>query len=154
MTSSVAHAGLFDRIDLVGIWEPGLQETEQVDEFRRIVRIKTNPLFSRLGGVGRILQLLQWNRKISDLYRNEDIRVVNPHIVWAMPVAAWMKKSHGSKIIYDTHELETETIASHGLRKKLSQIIERHYIRTADAGQFRRRLTTGNSFCQPLNPLL
>jgi glycosyltransferase involved in cell wall biosynthesis len=37
-----------------------------------------------------------------------------------------------SKLVYDTHELETETVASHGLRKHLLKILERLLIRFVD----------------------
>ena len=37
-----------------------------------------------------------------------------------------------SKLVYDTHELETETVAAHGIRKHLSKILERVLIRFVD----------------------
>ena len=133
MTSSLASAEIFERIDLVGIWEPGLPEIQEIDQWRRIVRIKANTGLGGSGGINRLLQLMEWNFKIARYYRDEDIRVVNPHIVWALPVAAWFKKHTGAHLVYDTHELETETLNSQGLRQKLSQWIERSFIKTADA---------------------
>jgi glycosyltransferase involved in cell wall biosynthesis len=135
MTGSVAGAGIFDRIDLVGIWKPGLSRIEDIDEHRRIVRIPTWPFWDKFGGPGRILQLLQWNWGIASYYRGQNVRMVNPHIVWALPAGAWLASQQDCGLIYDTHELETETVASHGLRQKLSRWIEERYIKEVDAVQ-------------------
>lgn len=132
MTMSLAQAGLYDRIDLVGVWEEGLPEEETIDEWRRIVRIRTSPRWAGLGGPGRILQLAEWNRAIARRYAGQPVAAVNPHIVWALPVAATIKKRTNCPLIYDTHELETETIGSRGLRRHLSRWVERHWIGKAD----------------------
>jgi len=132
MTGTVAKAELFDQVHLVGVWEKGLATEEDLGDGRFIVRLKTSPLWDHLGPVGRILQLAQWNWKIARHYQDRIVSVVNPHIVWALPVSAWMKNKLGSKVIYDTHELETETIGSRGLRQKLSRWIEARYISICD----------------------
>ena len=133
ITGSLAKADYFDRIDLVGIWEPGLAETEEIDDRRRIVRINLSTPSRRLGGAGRLLRLLEWNLAIRRRYRDERVRCVNPHTVWALPAANWLAARHKAVNFYDTHELETETHASRGLRQAVSRFIERRYISDVDA---------------------
>lgn len=133
MTGSVAAAGLFDRIDLVGMAAPDLPGVETLDEMRRIVRLPVGHFWRRGGGVGRILELLAWNRVVARKYRDEPVTMVNPHIVWALPVASWLRARHGTRVIYDTHELETETVGSRGVRKHLSRFVEQRYVGHVDA---------------------
>ena len=133
ITGSLADKGLFDEIHLVGVWEEGLPEEERIDDIRTIHRIRLSGLWKKLGGMGRIGKLLEWNFKFVRRYRGRPVAMINPHIVWALPGTAWLARRWNAVHLYDTHELETETHASRGLRKKLSKFIERRYYQTLDA---------------------
>ncbi|MEX2373961.1 MAG: glycosyltransferase, partial [Dehalococcoidia bacterium] len=119
------------RIDLVGIHEEGLPEEEWLDDTRRIVRLRIRTGGPR--GLGRLAFLARWNWEILQYYRETNVGVVNAHIVWALPSASVLKRRAQGVLIYDTHELETETIGSRGLRKHLSKAIEARFVRHADA---------------------
>ena len=43
-----------------------------------------------------------------------------------------MKLSCDAKLIYDAHELETETHSLKGIKKKLAKVVERIFIKKAD----------------------
>lgn len=58
--------------------------------------------------------------------------VVNAHSLSVLPLAYIIKTIKKSKLIYDTHELETETQSSSGLRKKVAKYVERILIKNVD----------------------
>jgi len=58
--------------------------------------------------------------------------MVNVHSLALLPLGAWLKIRFGAKLVYDTHELETEVHGLRGLRKKLAKAIERVLIRFVD----------------------
>lgn len=133
MTKSVASSGHFDRIDLVGHLQADLAAEEDIDSHRRVVRLEASAPAGLPGGLGRLGLLWNWNRRIVEHYRDQPVRMVNPHVVWALPAARKLKAIHGVPLVYDTHELETETIGSHGARQQLSRWIERRAMRDVDA---------------------
>jgi glycosyltransferase involved in cell wall biosynthesis len=50
-----------------------------------------------------------------------------------LPICVVAKWFCGSRLVYDTNELETETVMSKGLRRVVARVIERALIRSADA---------------------
>lgn len=61
------------------------------------------------------------------------IACVNAHSLAVLPLAARLKRQHGAMLIYEPHELETETSETRGLRRPLSKLAERRLIGEADA---------------------
>jgi glycosyltransferase involved in cell wall biosynthesis len=49
-----------------------------------------------------------------------------------LPIAARIKKLTGAKLIYDAHELETETYERKGVRQAVARIAEKHLLSTVD----------------------
>ena len=49
-----------------------------------------------------------------------------------LPLCVLVKKFTNTKLIYDAHELETETNGSHGIRKKIAKVMERFLIKYVD----------------------
>ena len=131
-TQAVAGTGWFDAVDLVGTDGPNLPAVESVDEMRSARRIPIPDLpgpraFAR--GVGIKL----WARKVEALYRDQPVACINAHSLTVLPLAVRLKRATGAALIYDTHELETETTSSSTLRKMLAKPLERRYIGEADA---------------------
>lgn len=132
ITKTIAETGLFDRIRIVGRHDPGLEEKETIDEVRQICRVRTKWV-GRYSGPWKILANLEWTLRILWNYRRVPVACVNCHSLVVLPLCVLLKWQHGSKLVYDTHELETETSTSTGIRKRLAKLIERRLIRFADA---------------------
>jgi len=114
------------------VHSPGLKEVEKIDEIRTVFRIRTfsNPEWK---SIFRYLFILEWGFKILILTNKNNILMINPHSVPALPIAIIMKYLHKCKICYDTHEIETEQYEKNSLTKIISKIIEKFSIKHCDA---------------------
>lgn len=131
ITQSLARKDYFGQIHIVGLHDKGLPTVEDVSEKIKIIRIRnifhtTNPA-SRI----RYLTLIEWNIRLFFLYLFKNVRCINAHSVPVLPVSFFLKRMKRCVLIYDTHELETET-ETEGFGKKLSKWIERMFIGAAD----------------------
>jgi glycosyltransferase involved in cell wall biosynthesis len=59
--------------------------------------------------------------------------MVNAHSVAVLPLCYLLSRRLGAKLVYDTHELETETSTSKGLQRLIFKVIERSIITKCDA---------------------
>jgi glycosyltransferase involved in cell wall biosynthesis len=87
----------------------------------------------RPSAVGRVLEQLSWSRVVFRRYSRSDIRVINAHTVAVLPVCYLLSRRLGAKLIYDTHELETEVGTSTGMQRWIFKVIERSLIARCDA---------------------
>ncbi len=132
ITKSMSYISKIDNIILVGIWNKGLSKFEKIDKKRSIIRIK---LFTQILGssiFSRMIQNFEWMIKIIFKFINKDIILINIHNLSVLPLAFVFKVFKKIKIIYDTHELETERNGWGILRKKISKIIELIFIKFID----------------------
>ena len=58
--------------------------------------------------------------------------MINIHAIALLPFGVLLKYFYNARLVYDTHELETETNGSNGIRKKLSKLIEKILIKKCD----------------------
>ena len=132
ITKSLAVAGIFDKIVIVGKWEEGLSRDEQIDDIRSCRRL---PTWFRTTGSGTLRKLLLTTEWMVRVYR-EAVRLrpncVNCHSLIVLPLGVALKLRTGCRLIYDTHELETETSVSIGMRKWIAKLSERTLIGMAD----------------------
>ena len=61
------------------------------------------------------------------------VRVINCHSLMVLPVSVFIKWVKRARLIYDPHELETESIGLRGMAQKVSKIAERFFIRWVDS---------------------
>lgn len=127
--SSLSRLALFDRIDLVGTGQDGLAGIEHVRHDTRIVRVgrrRNGALIGKLAGTAK------WSQAVWQLYRKQGVACINCHSVAMLPLAVNLKRNTGAKLVYDAHELETETNGLRGVRQFLTRQVERALIRHAD----------------------
>jgi glycosyltransferase involved in cell wall biosynthesis len=123
-TATAVASGGFDHVFILARWEPGLDKTESIDEHRTVLRLAT-PLGSRLPGVlGTLVSLLEWQLRAGLWMIRRGPAVVNPHSLPVLPVAVLIRLLRRSRIIYDTHELETHSINASPLRRVVGGAIE------------------------------
>lgn len=133
ITTSLAKAGIFNKIEILGRWREGLPERSQVNNKIEIVRIK--PLRIRFLGrqIERVIAVFSWYVKTIIYLSTHKIECINPHSLPVLPLAAFIKVHKGCKLVYDTHELETETISCKGVKRILYKSTEKIFIGFSDA---------------------
>jgi glycosyltransferase involved in cell wall biosynthesis len=81
---------------------------------------------------GRVVKTLGWTWRTYRALRGRSISCINAHSLPVLPLAVALARRHRARLIYDTHELETETLAARGLRRPLLQWLERLLIGRVD----------------------
>lgn len=132
LTKTLADMKVFKHIYLVGIDENHLPDEEDIDETRRIMRIARSPIYNTSPFLGRMFATLQWSYAVWKRMRGMDVTCINAHSLPVLPLCVALKIRHKARLVYDTHELETETITSYGIRKLLAKWTERLLIGRAD----------------------
>jgi glycosyltransferase involved in cell wall biosynthesis len=132
-TKSIADARLVEKIYLVGIWKDGLEEHEQIDARRQIWRVR--PLLGNQESSFFIktLRYVEWQIRILWHFRTSSVKYVNCHSLSVLPIGVLFKLFFSAALIYDAHELETETAGSVRLRRVFFKLVEKIFIRFADA---------------------
>jgi glycosyltransferase involved in cell wall biosynthesis len=132
ITDALAQAGIFDRIEVVGVARADLPAAEAVDAKRSLVRLPRK-LFGRSeGSAAKLVRTLEWSVRVLSSLRGRKVACINAHSLAVLPLCVLAAKMSGARLVYDTHELETETVAAHGLRQRLARSVERMLIRSCD----------------------
>lgn len=123
----------FDAVHIVAVGDGTLQEREDLSERALLWRI---PLTTKRLGCHLVWQLvkqLEWVMRILWRYRSCAITIIHCHGIDALSAALLLKWRYGAKLIYDAHELETETHSMRGARKVVGKVTEKICMRGVDA---------------------
>lgn len=132
ITHSLADAKVFTRILIFATLGPGLPERVELDGVREVVRLP-QLLGGRFKGVfGKVIRTLEWSWRILRFLGPLRVSCVNAHSLAVLPLCVWIKYRHRARLVYDTHELETETTTMHGLVRIAGKLVERLLVRQAD----------------------
>jgi glycosyltransferase involved in cell wall biosynthesis len=131
-TRTLTESGLFDSIHIGAMWAEGLAEWEDLDARRKVWRVR---LWSRRvpGIAGKLIRFAEWYARLFLRFRGNPPDFINCHSLSVLPLGAVFRAFLGSRVVYDTHELETETQTSTGLRKWLAKKLERALIGKTEA---------------------
>ena len=132
-TKSIVDAGLFEEVIVCGTANTALPRVEALDKYRRIERVGRVEQFRPRTVIGRIANQIAWSIAVYRRYSQTDLAFVNAHSVAVLPVCYLLSRKLGAALIYDTHELETETIASRGVQGRIFKFLERRLIDRCDA---------------------
>lgn len=131
IVSVLSGLNIFNRIYMVGTSEAKLPKYEILDNNIYLCRFGTKTSDKNL-----LLKLISFAKYYFDTiiyFRRLDIACVNAHSLSVLPLAMVFKVLNRSHIVYDTHELETETHNMKGLRKTLAKVVEKSLIRYVDS---------------------
>lgn len=133
-TRSLTAAGVFDHIYIVALHRSGLglAERESISDQVTLHRLV---LSSRRLGVSLFayaLMYLEFAFTVGRLFRGRQIRCVNAHSLAILPVAWLLARWWSAKLVFDAHELETETNGLKGRRQRVSRWLERTLIHRCD----------------------
>ncbi len=132
-TAAIAsHLGIKNII--YGTYESGLDRNQTISENVLIKRLTLRP--KNIGLIKKIFFILKFYYDCLKEARLDNINVVNVHSLSLLPLGVLLKKILKVKLVYDTHELETETHQLSGIRKTLSKKLELFCIKYCDAAIF------------------
>jgi len=94
----------------------------------------------------RPLCFLDYYYRSFRLVRNEPADIYHAHDLNTLPVAYWAKKRMSGKLVYDSHELFTETSTLSNIERVLAKVSEKYLIRRAD-----RIITVNESIANELS---
>lgn len=128
---ALEKADFFDEIHLVGLLEGDLPATEKLSDSIIIHRMKMS--WYKRWPIGKTtIFFLEWYFQLAKMYRNQHVRAIQAHSLPDLPVATMLKwKKRCKTLIYDSHELATETHELQGFRKRIAKLKERFWIRYA-----------------------
>lgn len=123
---------MFAKSYVAALHADGLQKNQKYgqDIYAHRFTLKT-----RKYGQNLIIQLLKYVEFFSRIYfyyKDKNISCINVHCLGLLPLGVVLKYLWNARLVYDAHELETETNGAKGLRKKLSKWLERRLIKEAD----------------------
>lgn len=122
---SIQGTGLFSGTHLVGVHSDGQPEVEDLGAGLSVVRVRGS---GRTGNLGRVLRMLLWQPRVFQQYRRKNVSLVAAHNIWVLPMCWLLARATGSPLIYNAHELETESGAMHGAKKAAAKAIESRFI--------------------------
>jgi glycosyltransferase involved in cell wall biosynthesis len=130
-TATICSLSEIEYIFIAALNKDKLQKEEKITD-----RILLKRFILKTRGLGKslfpqILKYLEFIFRVFLFYKKKKINIVNIHSVDLLPLGYLLKLIYGAKLIYDTHELETE-VDPKGLRKKLSKWLEYLLIKKAD----------------------
>lgn len=127
-----AH-GIFSNIQVMALRKANLPAYESLGEGLSVIRIAALFGTSVPNKIGMLIKFMGWYAAAFVALRGKAIACVNAHSLPVLPLSWLIAKWKGAKLIYDTHELETETLSSKGMRRVIARIIERVFIHHCDA---------------------
>lgn len=129
---SILDHGIASKIYIASLHADDLDEEKIYNEKLILNRFKLSSRKLSKNLFVQILKYLEFLFRVTLHYRNKDIKMVNIHSIALLPLGVLLKYLYGAKLVYDTHELETEVNGSRGTRKKLAKFMEMLLIKKAD----------------------
>lgn len=133
IVSSLRAHGVFAEIGVVGRDGPGLPAHEDLGDGIHLFRLA--PAFGGKldGALGKVVRTLGWYLAVLAWMRARRVACLNCHSLPVLPLSVLLKLRKRCTLVYDTHELETETNGTRGVRQRLAKLVERSLIRYCDA---------------------
>lgn len=131
-TNSIAKIDEIDHVYIAALHSEGLFGTESLNDKVTVNRfiLKTRSLNKNL--LTQLIKYIEFVFKVLFFYKRKHIKLINIHSLGLLPLGYLLKSIYGAKLIYDTHELESETNGSKGIRKNIAKLVERILIKKVD----------------------
>lgn len=131
-TKSLVDSGVVDKVYIAALHKDDLCEDFDYNDKRVLKRfsLRTRNLNKNL--LVQLIKYIEFCFLIYNYYKSKNINMVNIHVLGLLPLGVFLKYAFKAKLIYDTHELETETNGLRGIRKKLSKWLEAKLIKHVD----------------------
>lgn len=123
---------VFTRVMVLALWKEGFPRHEVLGQGIEVLRVA--PLFGGAlhGWGGRLLKAVGWYIGVLWALRSMQVSCFNCHSLSVLPLAVLVKYWKRCVLVYDPHELETETAGLSGRRQWLARRVEGALIRRAE----------------------
>ena len=124
---AVQATGLFQETHLVGIGDGSEAPLDDIKNGLRFVQ----PFVRRFPGghLGRLMRVVLWYSRVLATYRRRSVSLVAAHSVWVLPLCWVLSRMAKCRLIYNAHELETESISMSGYKQRAAKVVEAFFIR-------------------------
>ena len=126
---TVLEYKIFDHIDIAAVED---KDSDYKKDKVSIISFRRDYDVEKAGLLIKSFGTLKWCLAVYKKLSSKKYEIINCHSVNLLPLAVLLKYKSKSKLIYDIHELETETLAMTGVRKFLSKIVEKALIKFVD----------------------
>tara|TARA_B100000614_G_C14559511_1_gene496693 strand:+ start:1565 stop:2749 length:1185 start_codon:yes stop_codon:yes gene_type:complete len=124
-TKTIARLDFVDHVFIAALHEESLAEEEIIDKNRTLKRFKLRTRRLPKNIFFQLIKYFEFFLKLYFFYKSRKVSMINIHVLALMPIGVLLKFLFSAKLVYDTHELETETISLKGIRKRLAKILEK-----------------------------
>ena len=133
IAETIKELNIYDNIILLGINDGDLPVEEKLKGNISIYRldIQTNSWLKK-GFVYKFLNVLKLSSLTFKFLCFKKPKVVHAHNLASLPVAIFYKILYNNKVVYDTHEYETEREGWSAFIRKFSKIVEKILIKYVD----------------------
>ena len=130
--NALSKLGWDKQVMVAALWEPDLEYEEITDSgvIGWRIALKTRAWPKNL--LVQLIKYIEWMCTVIVRMRSEDLTVIHAHNIGTLPTGIVLKWLTGAPVIYDAHELESETNGLSELRRKLSRWMEGLWIRGVD----------------------
>ncbi len=130
---SLRALAVFERVLVLALWKEGLPRHEVLGDGIEVLRVA--PMFgsSIKGTAGRLLKAAGWYLGVLWSLRGMTVSCFNCHSLPILPLSVIVKCWKRCVLIYDPHELETETAGLRGGRQWLARRMESLLVGRANA---------------------
>lgn len=131
-TSAIIESKVAENITILAIQSDELPHLQKIDQNRHVVRFKLLANRIPLRPVAKLISKLEFIIRCIYFISKNPCTWIHCHSCETLLVGVFGKLFRGSKLIYDTHELETERTGLRGIYKTILKIIERLTIPIVD----------------------
>ena len=130
---SLRSRAVFTQLRVLAVWKEGLPRHEVLADGIEVLRVA--PLFggAMKGTAGRLLKVVGWYLGVLWALRGVKVSCFNCHSLPVLPLSVLVKLWKRCVLVYDPHELETETAGLRGTRQWLARRVERLLVGRAHA---------------------
>ena len=122
VTATLIKQRFVEQIIIVGKSGLNLPSHSRIDKERTIERFPMSESYGAF--LSRSLRFVVWSLRVFNRFRSKKIDMINCHSLSVLPLCLALKVWHRAILIYEPHELETETSQMHGFKKLISKVIE------------------------------
>ena len=131
-TNSILNNNIASKIYIASLYTNDLEEEKIYKDNLILNRFNLSSRRFNKNLFIQVLKYLEFIFRVSFFYRKKNIKMVNIHSIALLPLGLLLKYLYKAKLIYDTHELETEINGLKGMRKKLAKFMEKRLIKKCD----------------------
>ncbi len=131
-TNSILNYNIASEVYIASLHADDLEEEKIYNDNLILNRFKLSSRKLSKNLFVQVLKYFEFIYRVTLFYRKKDIKMINIHAISLLPFGVLLKYLYKATLVYDTHELETETNGSRGLRKKLAKFMEKSLIKKCD----------------------